>query len=174
MPALDANGCPAARLCYMHYHPARREVLCAARWSFAQKLVSLASGLAESDSVHSFPYMLPQDCLRVLSVNAPHWTLRGRYVYCTRPEIRLLYIADTEDTELFEPLFTEALATRLAAKMCIPLISSTTARQALTDEYNRMVLPQAAYVNAVQDRSNDSHPLYRLFRSSFCSEDDLD
>lgn len=28
IPALDPNGSLPARLCYMHYHPVRREVLC--------------------------------------------------------------------------------------------------------------------------------------------------
>ena len=110
------------------------------------------------------------DCLRVLGVNSRSWTLRGRGIYTTTPELRLLYIADVEDTALFEPLFTEALVLRLAWKLCIPLINSTTARQALGEEYQRIALPQAAHFNAVQHLSNDSHPLYRLWRSSMMSQ----
>lgn len=175
IPALDANGCPAARMCYMHYHPVRREVLCACRWSFAKKETVLTSSADADDSgLHSLPHTLPQDCLRVLAVNSPNWTLRGRSVFCNQPVIRLSYIADEEDTTLFEPLFVEALATRLASKLCIPLLSSTTARKALTDEYNHMVLPQAAYTNAVQDHSNDTHPLYRLWRASQSCSSDMD
>lgn len=174
IPALNANGSPAARLCYMHYHPVRREVLCAARWSFAQKQVTLTSSEADDSGRHALPHTLPQDCLRVLAVNCPSWTLRGRSVFCNQQEINLLYIADIEDTALFEPLFTEALATRLACKLCIPLLSSTTARKALTDEYNHLALPQAAHINAVQDRSNDSHPLYELWRSCRSGSFELD
>lgn len=170
---LDANGSPASRMCYMHYHPVRREVLCAARWSFAAKEVSLSSPESDDSGLHSLPHSLPQDCLRVLAVNCPTWTLRGRCIYCPQSEIRVLYLADVEDTTLFEPLFVEALATRLACKLCIPLLSSITARKALTDEYNHIVLPQAAYVNAVQDRSNDAHPLYRLWRESQTHRADL-
>lgn len=169
-----ANGCPAARLCYLHYHPVRREVLCACSWSFAKQLVTISCAETEGEGRVSLPHSLPPDCLRVLAVNAPEWTLRGRTIYCPKGTIRLSYIADIEDTTLFEPLFAEALATRLACKLCIPLISSITARKALTDEYNHLVLPQAAYVNAVQDRSNDTHPLYRLWRSSAASCCDMD
>lgn len=171
---LDANGCPASRLCYMHYHPVRREVLSACRWSFAKKLVTLHSSEESDEGQHSLPHTLPQDCLRVLAVNSPNWTLRGRAVFCPQKDVRLSYIADVEDTELFEPLFVEAFATRLACKLCIPLLSSTTARRALTDEYNHIVLPQAAYTNAVQDHSNDAHPLYRLWRASQSCSSDLD
>ncbi len=165
--ALSPNGSPAARLCYMHYHPVRREVLCATRWSFATRRATLQAAADESaDGSRSLAHTLPTDCLRVLEVSSPGWTLRGRRIYCPAESIRLLYTADEEDTGLFEPLFTEALATRLACKLCIPLTSSTTARQALTEEYQRISLPQAAHANAVQAHSNDSHPLYRLWRRS--------
>lgn len=165
---IDANGNPAARLCYMHYHPVRREVLCANRWSFATKLATLHSAEAEEGTAwqHALSHTLPTDCLRVLEAGSPGWTLRGRNIFCTAPDIRVLYIADVEDTSLFDPLFTEAFATRLACKLCIPLTSSSTARQALTEEYQRIALPQAAHFNAVQNHSNDTHPLYRLWKRS--------
>lgn len=165
IPAIDANGSPAARLCYSHYHPVRREVLCTNRWSFASVLTTLSSDTESSPKTYT--HHLPQDCLRVLEVSCPGWTLRGRSIYCPNASIRLLYIADEEETSLFEPLFIEALATRLACKLCIPLTSSTTAREALTQEYHRLALPQAAHINALQDRSNDTHPLYALWRKSF-------
>lgn len=174
LTSLDANGSPASRLCYMHYHPVRREVLCAARWSFAKKTVTLTAATQDDSGRHSLPHTLPQDCLRVLGVNSPNWALQGRCIYCPQSEIRVLYTADLEDTSLFEPLFVEALATRLACKLCVPLLSSITARKALTDEYNHIILPQATWVNAVQDSSNDSHPLYRLWRASQSCNPDLD
>ncbi len=165
IPAIDPNASPAARLCYMHYHPVRREVLCTNRWSFASVLTTLVSGESRVPLPEaSLEHVLPPDCLRVLEVSSPQWTLRGRSVYCASPSIRVLYIADVEDTTLFDPLFTEALATRLACKLCIPLTSSTTARQALTEEYHRVALPQAAHFNGVQSRSNDVSPLCELLR----------
>ncbi|MBR1982584.1 MAG: hypothetical protein IKA23_07525 [Akkermansia sp.] len=164
---LDANGTLPSRLCYMHYHPVRREVLCASRWSFATAETTLQSSEPyEADSAHKLRFSLPADCLRVLGVNCRSWTLRGRAIYANAPSIRLLYIADVEDTALFDPLFIEALSLRLAWKLCIPLINSTTARQALGEEYQRIALPQAAHFNGVQHHSNDQHPLYRLWRDS--------
>ena len=173
IPDLNPNGSLPSRMCYMHYHPVRREVLCANRWSFATVRTTLTSAEQNSgDDTHQLRHSLPPDCLRVLGVNCRSWTLRGRAVYCGSPEIRLLYIADVEDTMLFEPLFVEALVLRLAWKLCIPLINSTTARQALGEEYQRIALPQAAHFNAVQHMSNDSHPLYRLWRKSMSSQAD--
>ena len=163
LAGIDPNGTPAARMCYMHYHPVRREILCANRWSIATRMTELLA--AEENTEHMKAHTQPDDCLRVLEVNSPRWTLRGRSIYCPARRIRLLYIADEEDTTLFEPLFIEAFATRLACKLCIPLTSSTTAREALTQEYHRIALPRAAHFNAVQSNSNDSHPLYRLWKN---------
>ncbi len=174
IPTIDPNGSAASRLCYIHYHPVRREVLCAHRWSFAQQLVQLVSSRDEiPDSTHLLKHNLPPDCLRVLSVNQKGWTLRGRSVYSPSKHIRLLYICDCENTELFEPLFIEALCSRLAYKMCIGLTSSTTARQALLEEYTRIALPNASHFNAVQSQSNDSHPLYQLWKHSGCQRGEL-
>ncbi len=168
IPAIDPNGSPAARQCYLHYHPTRREVLCAHRWTFAQKLIELTSSeeINENVSEHLVHHNLPADCLRVLSVNQDNWTLRGRSIYSKDLSIKLLYTYDCEDSEQFEPLFIEALATRLAFKMCISLTSSTTARSALLEEYKKIALPEAAHFNAVQSSSNDTHPLYQLWKSN--------
>ena len=166
--AISPVGSLAARLCYSHYHPVRRELLCSNRWSFATKLTQI-QGDANSPGTpaQQQSHPLPDDCLRVLEVNSPNWTLRGRSIYCTEDTIELLYLADVEDPLLFEPLFIEAFATRLACKLCIPLTSSTTAREALTQEYHRLALPQAAHINAIQSHSNDTHPLLKLWRKSY-------
>lgn len=166
--AISANGSPAARMCYMHYHPVRREVLTASRWTFACVQTTLQSpDAAEDGKAHEMlSHTLPTDCLRVLEVSSPNWTLRGRNIYCRSAVIRLLYITDVENPEVFDPLFVDAFATRLAMKLCIPLTSSTTAREALTEEYQRLALPNAAHFNRVQCSSNDSHPLYQLWRMS--------
>lgn len=167
LAGIDPNGSLASRLCYMHYHPVRREVLCANRWSFATVSATLTSreSAGEGSSVN-LPHTLPTDCLRVLDVRSPGWTLRGRAIYCPAESVRVRYITDTEDVASFDPLFIEAFAVRLALKLCMPLINSTTAHRSLSDEYQRIALPQAAHFNAVQSHSNDSHPLYRLWRQS--------
>ncbi len=168
---LSANGNPATRQCYLHYHPTRREILCAHRWSFAAKLIELQS--AEQSSPHSLlAHTLPLDCLRVLSVNQKHWELRGRSVYTRDSTIKLLYTYDCEDVEFFEPLFIDALATRLAYKMCISLTSSSTLKESLAQEYSRVALPNASHFNAVQSQSNDSHPLYKLWKRANSDCDD--
>ncbi len=169
LAAIQSNGSPASRLCYMHYHPARREVLVTNRWSFALACADITSAETPSPESSDLPrrvsHPLPADCLRVLEVSAPNWILRGRSVYCPQATIHLRYISDVEDPTLFDPLFTDAFCTLLACKLCIPLTASTTARQMLMEEYNRIVLPKATHFNAVQAHSNDSHPLRKLLKT---------
>ena len=175
IPAIDANGSPAARLCYMHYHPARRETLCAARWSFATRLALLKSSEetgSENYVSHALRHPLPADCLRVLDVAAPQWTLQERAVYSSVSPLKIRYIFNCEDVESFDPLFADALATRLAEKLCIPLTASSTAREALTQEFHKIILPLASNINAVQSHSNDTHPLYKLWKDSCCSQEE--
>ncbi len=169
IPDIDANGSPAARQCYLHYHPTRREILCAHRWSFAQQVLEIESSQLPNQSADNqeqhLSHALPVDCLRVLSVNQSSWILRGRSIYTRHSPIKLLYIIDCEDTSLFEPLFIDALATRLAYKMCTALTSSSTLKQSLAEEYSRISLPGAAHFNAGQPHPNDPPPLSRMWKS---------
>lgn len=167
-PPLDAilpNASTAARLCHIHYHPARREVLCLARWTFATTKCTLC--VADPDGPHlQMPYCftLPADCLRVLHVSCSRWALHGRKLHTSSGTIELTYLIDEEDTILYDPLFVDALATRLAEKLALPLTGNATLRAAMGAEFHRIILPTAATVNAQQAFSNDMHPLRDLFR----------
>lgn len=48
LDALIANESTASRLCVLHYHPARRETLCMARWTFATVQITLDSVSAQA------------------------------------------------------------------------------------------------------------------------------
>ena len=65
LDALIANESTASRLCVLHYHPARRETLCMARWTFAATQTTLDSVSAQApNSLTPYQFTLPADCLR--------------------------------------------------------------------------------------------------------------
>lgn len=165
LDALIANESTASRLCVLHYHPARRETLCMARWTFATVQITLDSVSAQApNSLTPYQFTLPKDCLRVLDVECTEWKMQGRRILASRAPLRMSYIADIEDAEQFDPLFMDALATRLAEKLAMPMTVNQSLRQNLHQEFHKIILPQAATVNAVQSFSNDSHPLLDLLR----------
>ncbi len=115
------------------------------------------------------------DCsLRVLDVECSEWKMQGRRIHASCAPLPLSYIADIENADQFDPLFMDALATRLAEKLAMPLTGNQSLRQNLNQEFHKIILPQAATVNAVQCFSNDSHPLLDLLRkikSPSCPEE---
>lgn len=131
----DPNGNDAQCMCYLHYHPVRREVLCVHPWAFARRAENIGT-FATADGEHAIPHNLPPLCLRVLEVDCPGFTLRGRQLFATAKIINVRYIADVEDTELFTPGFLDLFTLRLAAVMCIPLVNSTTLRAELMAQYD--------------------------------------
>mgnify|MGYP001165857161 CR=1 FL=1 len=161
--SLNPNQSSAARYCHLHYHPARRETLTLARWTFATRSATLyPEADMDTNSPYAARFNLPSDCLRVLDVDCNDWTLQGRRILARASSLRISYIADLEDGELFDPLFTEALVTHLAEKLAVPLTTSQSLRQSLAQEFHKVILPLAATTNAVQSHSNDTHPLKRI------------
>ena len=164
--SISPNASSASRLCHIHYHPARRETLTLSRWSFATVATTLSCASENPNPASKFPYQfsLPADCLRLMDVECKDWTLHGRKIGATSSSLPMSYIADIEDVSFFDPLFSEALATRLAEKLAVPLTGSQSLRQNLSKEFHQVILPLAATTNAVQSHSNDTHPLIEILR----------
>ena len=70
----------------------------------------------------------------MLDVECTEWKMQGRRIHASRAPLPMSYIADIEDAEQFDPLFMDALATRLAEKLAMPLTGNITT----TCEYKLM------------------------------------
>lgn len=145
-PPIDGfkpNGLLAQRMCYMHYHPTRREVLCAHNWLFAVEKSTLY-GKSEWKNTDNRRFTLPNLCLKIIRVQPEgaqemDWqpTIRGRsfllpYGYLSAT---ITYIKDEEDLDLWSADALYLFTHLLAAKMCIPLVNSTTLRAELLAQY---------------------------------------
>lgn len=133
---MSPNGFLPERMCYLNYHPTRREVLMTNRWRFATRTVKLK---AETESNGVYGFSLPMDCLWVWEASCPEVMVRGRELFCDKPEITLVYCADIEDVTKFDQYFIKAFATRLACKLCKPLLNSTKMQPLLDNEYNNTI-----------------------------------
>lgn len=137
-----------ARQCRIHYPQARRALLQSSGWTFAKRRAPLAQ-LTDNDFPERwhFAYARPEDALSILRVYGPFAPLHGgprpefevreNRVYANHPEIKAEYIFDQTDAGRFSPLFVDALAAELAARLARPLTRSAQLSVSLGEDARR-------------------------------------
>ena len=117
-----------AALCKVNYPVARDVCLERGPWSFAINRANLPLATYTPDHRWSAAFLLPSDAVRVLEVNrldandpTRDWAIEGRYIVLNGNECRVKYIKREEDTSVFSPAFSEAVATTLAAFLAPPI-----------------------------------------------------
>lgn len=133
---IDPLGNDAQRMCHMHYHPVRRQVLCAHAWLFAMEHATLDSFATEDPQGHAIPHTIPLDALRIVGCSAPGWTQRNCQIFARPQKIEIYYTRDEEDLDLWSADALYLFTHLLAVKMCIYLTNNTTLRQELMAQYN--------------------------------------
>lgn len=134
-----------AQLCKLNYPIARDSVLEEGAWSFATKWQELAQ-LAETPIFGSGKlYALPTAALRVFQVDdggetfRNHWTLYGRKIQADISKCYALMVFQITDPTLFTPKFVEAVATRLAANIAMPITNSAKMHETMVTVYQQKV-----------------------------------
>jgi len=116
-----------ARIAHLRYPTVRDSVLRAHRWRCALRRVELAPLTERPAFGYSYQFQLPADCLRVLEVNLESWspwTVEGRRILTNGNAVSILYIAQVTDVGVYDALLYEAMVTRLAAELAIPITGS--------------------------------------------------
>lgn len=156
-----------ARACRALLPELRDEVLRAYPWNFAMARAKLAD--AEPVPLWGFAhaYPLPEDpyCLRVWSLEGELtsgdvvWRIEGRrLVTDLAPPVSILFIARIVDTALFDPLFTTALAARMAAELAYPLTGSSAKEENAWRLYERS-LSEAKRIDAQEGTADPLNAL---------------
>lgn len=163
----------------------RRAELTKRFWGFAIRRTSLAALGTIPSWGFKTEYQLPNDYLRLIQVNdvyavpaltdyrsgddsayAIENTTTGAVIRTDfNAPLKIRYVADITDPGLFNPLFVEGMATKLAYEVCQDVTDSNTKQQMLAQEYDR-VIREAAKANAIekppQGIPDDSFMLSRL------------
>lgn len=154
--ALD-EGSPVANLCQRNYAPARDQVLRSHPWNFAVTRRRLARLSAAPAFGFAYAYQRPTNWLRTISVHgsaagtdAPPYRMEGDRLLSDAAEIYLRYIARTEDPNQYDPLFVDALAMRIAARLAKAITQSTGEKERIEALY-RDALRKARAVDGVED-----------------------
>lgn len=131
------------------------------RWKFAIKRSQLTALAAAPDWGFAYQYPLPDDFLAVLQVNDFHarnvpgqramWSVEsGNLLTDIIAPLKFRYVWRVENSGLFDPLFCEAFACKLAFEACEQLTQSATKKQGLRQDY-RDALIEAARVDAIEN-----------------------
>lgn len=141
-----------ARACNRVYETLRDSTLRAHPWNFACTRDSLAAHVDAPAWGYDYKYLLPSDCLKLVSVkDDPAYELEGRYILTdASAPLYIRYIKKVEDPEQFDALFVEALAARIAAELAEELTQSNTKKQTAMEDA-RAAMREAKRVDAQEN-----------------------
>jgi len=150
------DGTAEADAASMLYAGVRDALLSAYPWSFASAQRELVRTVATPVADYAYAYPLPDDFLRALSVGdskthsgyGVDYRIQERRIHTNAPEIILSYVFRPEE-QTFPPFFDQALITRLAAELCLPLTENT-ARTELQGKLAQAEFQRAKNIDAQQ------------------------
>lgn len=148
---------PEAIQCELYWDRARRSALRDFPYSFAQRRVRL--GQKPMPDVYEdeweYAYGLPDGCLKVHAVHGvrhsrvrrEEWRLTGtgdELVILTQTELAMADCTiDVENVSLWDELFVMAMARKLAALVCVPLLKNNQAKLQELEQLYQMAIPRA-------------------------------
>lgn len=148
-----------ARECNRLYPITRDMELRSHNWNFSIKRTDLAEDGTEPNSEYGHRYAVPAECLRILEVlYANRWRVEagnladsGKLFILTNLSgpIYIRYIAQITDPAVFDVLFVNALAARLAMDLAVPLAQSNTVAEGSAEKY-RFWIGQARSMDAFE------------------------
>lgn len=143
-----------ARYCNALYAHLRDDVLRAHHWNFAASRVQLAESTTAPVFKYDYSYTLPADCLKARWINEEpetpvDWEIEARTLVTNENPVYLSYTRQETDPNLFDPLFIEVLACRLAAELAFPIMKSTSLAQ-LQRQIYEATLGKAATIDSTE------------------------
>ena len=129
----------AGRLCNLHYAPSRDMVLRDHLWNFSIKRIALAVSTITPAYEYAYQHALPTDFIRAIDndlIKNAEWKIEGEFLLSNDDTVILKYVYKVTDTEIYDPLFVEALSARIAAELAIPLTDSKTQSELMFKLYS--------------------------------------
>lgn len=145
----------AGLLYRVSYVPARDALMRGFTWNFATHRDS-RSVISETPAWgFDYYYELPGDCLRLVKIDGDEdpdtdWVVEGRRVLCNFDSpINIKYLRRITQPGLYDPLFVQALAAKLAYQWCTPLNRSASLLKLMAENFSE-ALRVAASCDSVE------------------------
>ena len=147
----------AARYCKMLYDPCRKFVLRSYPWRFALKRYMLAPLKEKPLFGYDYRFVMPKDCLRVWKVAGnKDFTVEGGMILYNADVFRFIGVSDVADPSMFDSMFEDVLAARLASELAVPLTASPALRKELAEMYEYRVA-QARTASAFEGKNEKTN-----------------
>lgn len=148
-----------ARACNSAYEIVRDAELRSHPWNFAIARAELAADATAPAWGRANAYQLPSDFLRLMpdypedNSLSKDWVIEKNKILSDDTDpIYIRYIYRVEDTSLFDALFIDALATKIALELCEELTQSNTKKEILKADYIDTIR-RAKRANAIESIS---------------------
>lgn len=145
-----------ARAIAAAFEPVKRAELRKHPWSFAVKRVQLAADATAPLFTRSNSFPLPSDFIRLLppdpeaNFNDLDWTIEGRNIITNdSAPLNVRYIYDVTDPNVFDVLFREVMAAKLAEQLCEEITQSNT-KVVNAQAFYKEIVAEAKRSNAIE------------------------
>lgn len=144
-----------ARKCKLRFTDCRDSVLRSHLWNFAIKRVLLSPTTTTPPFDWQYQFVLPPDCLRVVSVSSQgdsdiRYSVESGNILADSNLLELAYLERVTDMTRVDSLFADALAYYLAWDIAYSITDSSTIREDMLTSYKKVVAPLARFVDATE------------------------
>ena len=138
-----------ARSCKRMFEQSRNQVLRGHPWNFAMKRVEIAADTTAPVWGKTNAFSWPSDCLSIYEVDTTEeWIVEGRKIVTNaEAPLSIIYVYEVDDPTIFDVLFVEAYAYRLAADISYDITASQQVLNNMETLYQRK-LAEARLVDA--------------------------
>ncbi|MCW0370265.1 hypothetical protein [Xanthomonas sacchari] len=169
---VDGSNLDTTRLARNLWPTVRQAVLRKHSWNCATARVLLSPDAAAPPFGFAYRFLLPGDWLKTLQLGDSEtcrfaWRSEGRYVLCNESALPLVYIYDNTNVQTWDAALVQAAEIAMALAMCYPITKSTSLKQDLEVEFERLI--QQARTADAQDDPGDTLGESLLFASRFGS-----
>ena len=163
-----------AQLCNANYELLRDAVMEEGKWTFATQRSELVQSGTPPVFGYEFAFTIPPDVLSVImatrhqdnknSTEDFDWRREGQFILCDAARVWIKSIIRVIDPSRFSAMFNQALASRIAADIAVPLTESTTKEANMWTKYNNAMMGALA-LDGMQGKSDRIKPNSRIVRN---------
>ena len=143
-----------ARRCASIYESTRKALLRLHPWSFAKRRAQLAPISTYPSFGYQNAFPLPKDFLRVYDTGQFEYEIEGRHILANCSLINLVYVADEQNEDMWDSLFSECMVLYLVNKLAKPITGSNAEGDSAWQKLQNM-LKQARAINGQERPAQD-------------------